>query len=149
MSQRSRKKARMLYRRIVLDTNVLLGGVLSPKKAAGQIIRLWKSGKLQLYVNQDIHDEYFEVLGQFVDNATLRRWKVWLTHPAKVSAVHIYLPRYSKLRDPTDNPFLSAAVFAEAHYLVSRDKDLLVLKEFRGVKIVKPEQFIKLYTQER
>jgi predicted nucleic acid-binding protein len=38
---------------------------------------------------------------------------------------------------------------AEANYLVSRDKDLLVLKEFRGVKIVKPEQFMKLYKQGR
>ncbi|MGH7451710.1 MAG: putative toxin-antitoxin system toxin component, PIN family, partial [bacterium] len=117
MSKRSRKKDRLLFRRVVLDTNVLLGGVLSPRKAAGQIIRLWKSGKLQLYINQDILDEYIEILGLFVDEATLKRWKVWLSHPRNVSVVHTYLPKYSELRDPTDNPFLAAAVFAEAHYL--------------------------------
>lgn len=54
MKRRSRKKERLLFRRVVIDTNTLLGGVLSPRKAAGQIIRLWKTGKLQLYVNQDI-----------------------------------------------------------------------------------------------
>jgi predicted nucleic acid-binding protein len=51
MSRRSRKKDRLLYRRVVIDTNTLLAGILSPRKAAGQIIRLWKAGKLQLYVN--------------------------------------------------------------------------------------------------
>jgi len=45
----------------------------------------------------------------------------------------------------TNNPFLATAVFVEAHYLISRDKDLLVLKKFHEVKIVKPEEFIKLY----
>lgn len=138
MSRRSRKKTRLLF-----------SGVLSPKKAPGQIIQLWKSGKLQLYVNQDILDEYFEILGLFVDDTTLKRWKVWLTHPRNVSVVHTYLPKYSELRDPTDDPFLAAAVFAEAHYLISRDKDLLVLEEFHDVKIVKPEEFVRLYKQSR
>ncbi len=147
MSRRGRKKARLLFRRVVMDTNVPLGGVLSPKYASGQIIRLWKGGKLQLYVNQDILDEYFEILGLFVDEATLKRWKVWLNHLRNVSVVHTYLPQYSELRDPTDNPFLAAAVFAEVHYLISRDKDLLVLKKFHGVKIVRPEEFIRLYRQ--
>jgi len=100
---------------------------------------------LQLYVNQDILDEYFRILGLFVDDPTLERWKAWLTHPRNVSWVHTYLPKYSELRDPTDNPFLATAVFVEAQYLISRDKDLLVLKEFHEVKIVKPEEFIKFY----
>jgi hypothetical protein len=133
----------------VIDTNTLLGGVLSPRKAAGQIIRLWKSGQLQLYVNQDILDEYFEILGLFVNDDTLKRWKVWLTRPRNVSVVHTYLPKYSELRDPTDNPFLAAAVFAEVHYLISRDKDLLVLKKLHEVKIVTPEEFMKFYKQSK
>jgi putative PIN family toxin of toxin-antitoxin system len=149
MNRRSRKKDRLLFRRVVIDTNTLLGGILSPRKAAGKIIQLWKTGKLQLYVNQDILDEYFRILDLFVDDITLNRWKIWLSHPRNVSVVHTYLPKYSELRDPTDNPFLAAAVFAEAHYLVSRDKDLLVLKEFHEVKIVTPEEFIRLYKQSK
>jgi putative PIN family toxin of toxin-antitoxin system len=135
VSQRSRKKDRLLFRRVVIDTNTLLSGVLSPRKAAGKIIQLWKTGKLQLYVNQDILDEYLRILGLFVDDVTLKRWKIWLSHPRNISVVHTYLPKYSELRDPTDNPFLAAAVFAEAHYLISRDKDLLVLRNFTRSKL--------------
>jgi putative PIN family toxin of toxin-antitoxin system len=145
MTRRSRKKNRLLFRRVVIDTNALLGGILSPRKAAGQIVRLWKTGKLQLYINQDIVDEYLRILGLFVDDVTLKSWKVRLDNPRNVSAVHTYLPKYSKLRDTTDNPFLATAVFAEVHYLISRDKDLLTLKEFHNVKIVTPEEFMRLY----
>jgi putative PIN family toxin of toxin-antitoxin system len=149
MSRRSRKKNRLLFRRVVVDTNVLLAGVLSQKSASGQIIQLWKGGELQFYVNQGILDEYFQVLGLFVDDSTMRRWQIWLTHPRNVSVVHTYLPKYSELRDPTDNPFLAAAVFAEVQYLISRDNDLLVLKTFQGVRIVTPEEFMRLYKRSK
>lgn len=145
MTTRSRKKDRLLHWRVVVDTNVFLGGVLWPKSVPGKIIRLWKKGDAQLFLNDDIRREYLEVLHRFVDASVLRRWQKWLAHPNKISLVHTHLPYYPELRDPTDNPFLSTAVFAQARYLISRDKDLLVLKKFHEVEIVKPEEFMKRY----
>ncbi|MCK6557860.1 putative toxin-antitoxin system toxin component, PIN family [candidate division KSB1 bacterium] len=149
MSPRSRKKSRLLHWRVVLDTNVFLSGVLWPASAPGRIIRLWKNGHLQLFLNEDIRKEYLEVLSQFLNQSVLSRWQKWLTHPALISAVHIHLPHYPELRDPSDNPFLATAVFAQARYLISRDKDLLVLKKFHEVEIVKPEEFIEQYRARR
>lgn len=145
MTTRSRKKERLLRWRIVVDTNVFLGGVLWPKSAPGRIIGLWKNGSVQLFLNEAIRREYLAVLGQFVNQNVLARWTKWLAHPGMISVVHTHLPHYSELRDPTDNPFLATSVFAEVHYLISRDKDLLVLKRFQEVEIVKPEEFMKRY----
>ena len=39
---------------------------------------------------------------------------------------------------------LETALEGAADYLVSYDNHLLVLKEFKGVKIVKPEEFLSL-----
>ncbi len=39
---------------------------------------------------------------------------------------------------------LECAVKAKADYIISGDKDLLVLKEFLGTKIISPEQYFKL-----
>jgi putative PIN family toxin of toxin-antitoxin system len=47
-------------------------------------------------------------------------------------------------RDPKDDKFLATAVAAKADYLVSEDKDLLVLKEYRGVKIIDAKTFLEL-----
>lgn len=46
-------------------------------------------------------------------------------------------------RDPKDNKFLELAVSGNAHCIVSRDKDWLVLNPFRGIPILPPESFLQ------
>lgn len=48
------------------------------------------------------------------------------------------------VRDPDDDKIIAAAVEGNADYIVSRDRDLLDLKEYNDIKIISPEQFIKL-----
>lgn len=44
--------------------------------------------------------------------------------------------------DPADNKILECAVSSNAEFILSYDKHLLRLEEFRGTKIVKPEDFL-------
>jgi putative PIN family toxin of toxin-antitoxin system len=44
-------------------------------------------------------------------------------------------------RDPKDDPVLATAFSSGAKYLLTGDKDLLVLKEYRGIPIIKPGDF--------
>lgn len=46
-------------------------------------------------------------------------------------------------RDKDDDWVLATALAGGAEILVSGDKDLLVLKEFQGVKILSPRQFVE------
>jgi len=39
---------------------------------------------------------------------------------------------------------LECAIKGQAHYVVSGDNDLLVLKEFRGIRIVRASDFLKV-----
>jgi predicted nucleic acid-binding protein len=52
-------------------------------------------------------------------------------------------PSVRASRDPEDDKFLAAAVQAHARYIVTGDKDLLDLKVHRGVRVVKPAQFLR------
>jgi hypothetical protein len=45
-------------------------------------------------------------------------------------------------RDPKDNKFLELAVSGQADYILSSDKDLLVLQPFRGILIMTPADFL-------
>ncbi len=45
-------------------------------------------------------------------------------------------------RDPKDDKLLELAVSGDADFLVTGDKDLLVLNPFRGVKIITPREFL-------
>ena len=46
--------------------------------------------------------------------------------------------------DPKDNIFIETAAAGKADYIVTQDKHLLKIKEFRKIKIIAPEEFIKL-----
>ena len=46
--------------------------------------------------------------------------------------------------DSKDNIFIETAVAGSVDYIVSQDNHLLKLREFRGIKIITPEEFLKL-----
>jgi len=46
-------------------------------------------------------------------------------------------------RDAKDDKFLSLAVASEVDFIVTGDKDLLVLHPFRGIAIISPSDFLK------
>jgi putative PIN family toxin of toxin-antitoxin system len=47
-------------------------------------------------------------------------------------------------RDPEDNMVLECAIEGQAQYVVSGDNDLLVLREFRDIQIVRASDFLKV-----
>jgi predicted nucleic acid-binding protein len=49
--------------------------------------------------------------------------------------------------DPDDDTFLEAALAAHAGYVVSGDAALLKVKQYRGIEIVRPRQFVDLLSR--
>ncbi|MFN3740797.1 MAG: putative toxin-antitoxin system toxin component, PIN family [Thermodesulfovibrionales bacterium] len=46
--------------------------------------------------------------------------------------------------DPDDNKFIATALALKAGFIVTGDKHLLSLKEYKGIKIVKPNEFLMI-----
>ena len=53
----------------------------------------------------------------------------------------------TELRDPDDRPLLACALAAQAELIVSGDRDVLELKQFRGLTIVTPAEALKRLPQ--
>jgi uncharacterized protein len=51
--------------------------------------------------------------------------------------------RVTVCRDHKDNEVLACALESSADYVISGDKDLLVLKNFHGIQIIPPADFVK------
>ncbi len=45
--------------------------------------------------------------------------------------------------DPEDDKFVETAVEGDAYFIVTQDKHLLKLKDYQGIKIITPEEFLK------
>ena len=51
-------------------------------------------------------------------------------------------------RDPNDDYVIATAIAAGAVYLVTRDKDLLTLKAYQDVQMIRPEEFSAVVRQQ-
>jgi putative PIN family toxin of toxin-antitoxin system len=129
---------------VVIDTNVIVSAARTPKpSAARDVVNLWKRGFLQLVLSEEIIREYLLVLSRFdLTESQMKAWARWFVHPSKT--VYLVEPRQVKeSRDPKDDPFLGAASTGSADWIISRDEDLLVLREFEGIPIVTPAKFME------
>lgn len=130
--------------KIVLDTNVLVAGLLSPYGPCADILRMVSSGSLILCLDARILTEYREVL---------KRPKFGFDHD-KVAAILDYIEHHSwiaastplphALPDPDDEPFLEIAVSGGAAYLVTGNAIHFPASLCQGVAVVSPSDFLKL-----
>jgi putative PIN family toxin of toxin-antitoxin system len=140
--------------RAVLDTNVIVSATLIRNGNEDKILRAWLRGSFKLVLSPEILEEIARVLSY----EKLRQSR-WMAEAEVVLLLEtlaqegILVPGTSSVRasrDPQDDKFLAAGVQARARYVVTGDKDLLDLKVYRGVRMVRPAQFLRaILGQER
>jgi uncharacterized protein len=105
--------------RIVLDTNVLVSGLISPHGPPGRLVDMVVGGSLAILVDDRILREYAEVLTRprfGFDRATALQFVALLAEAAeRVDASHVAI----SLPDSDDAPFLEVAVAGSADVLVT------------------------------
>ncbi len=132
--------------RVVLDTNLLVSYLLTKGKTMTRIIDYWENGDIVAIVSPPIIEELVEVVQRprLKQHMTVDPQVVidLILSDAIQTPGDLAFPGAS--RDPKDDKFLACAVEGEAAYLVSGDEDLLSLKHFQGVSIVRPADFVRL-----
>jgi len=131
--------------KIVLDTNVLVAGLLTPFGPCAQIVRMVSSGDLTLCLDARILSEYDEVL---------RRPKFRLDTD-KVAAILDYIehggelvassPLADPLPDPDDHPFLEVALAGCAACLITGNLAHFPPKRRQGAQVLSPAEFLRSY----
>ena len=127
---------------IVVDTNVLVSGLLNPRGAPGRIVDLVIAGEVDLVVDDRILDEYSEVLGRQEFGFDRKDVETLLAAVA-ATAVHVScVPLAAKLPDPDDEPFLEAALAAKAAALVTGNLRHFPARLRSGVAVLSPVEFL-------
>ena len=125
--------------RVVFDTNVLISALIYGDLPRDLLTRVFR-GELTLITSVVLMAELEEVLiDRFAHDAPLARAVraeiELLAEVVDVSAVE------RVARDVDDDAVLAAAIAGEASAIVTGDRDLLVLAEHHGVRIVTPREF--------
>lgn len=127
--------------RVVVDTNVFISGLLWGGNP-GKILNLWLWGKFNLLMSPYLCFEILDVYQKF-DNPSQDTEKLRLYLETKTIKI-IPKKKVRVCRDPKDNQILTLCWVGQADFLITGDKDLLSLKEFKNTKIVKPKEFLKI-----
>ena len=135
--------------KVVLDTNVMVSGLLSPFGTPGEIIRMVAFGALELCYDARILSEYGSVLlrQKFFFDRT--RIEDLLEQVKACGYVTTGKPLAKRLPDPDDEPFLEVALGGEARYLITGNLKRYPVKRRQGREVVSPREFIELYRKKK
>ncbi len=128
--------------KIVLDTNVVVSGLLKPRSSPARILRLVLQGDVHIIINEHILAEYFEVLRRPKFDLNLDEVQIVLELIRSKGIKAPALPESFQLPDSSDEPFLEAALAGSADVLITGNKKHFPKKACRGQKVVNPKEFL-------
>ena len=131
--------------RVVIDTNIFVSSFFGGKPR--KIIDLWKEGKITLCLSKDILNEYIEVLHRIglQDEVELEELLSLFAKSFNILFT-TKTPRIKVVKDdPDDDKFIECAVALKAEVIITGDKAIEVIGEYMNIKILTPQQFLKIY----
>jgi len=133
--------------KLVLDTNVFVSALLKRSSVPGQILQAWRDGRYDLLVSDPLYEELSNVLRRRKIKAYLepelarRLLELIRDYATWVEVAHV--PSRA-VRDPKDLMVLGTALGGKARFVVTGDEDLLVLRSFRGIRILTPKEALEV-----
>lgn len=137
--------------KVVLDTNVLVSALIKAGKSRELLFKIAEKED-RLVLSRSIVEEFLEV----TEDPRIRRYVnegdiiAFLRAVGSIAKIVRVRSRFKVVKDdPDDDVILRTAYDCRANYIVSGDKHLLSLGEFRGIKIVTVSEMLKLLKEGR
>lgn len=139
--------------KVILDTNVLISSLAFDAVCEKCLIKCLENLQVFIYRSESTFNEFKQKIYQGRLDKILKKSKRKLTQNQIDTFVQGFLQSSKLISNPTqkidlsrdldDNKFLELAKEVQADYLITGDKDLLVLKNFEKTKILKPSEFLQ------
>jgi putative PIN family toxin of toxin-antitoxin system len=126
--------------KVVLDTNIFISSIFW-RGDSYNIVKKAHYNEILVFITKDIINEMGRVLSR---DFYLGEQEINDVINAVVLFSHLIETR-ERIKvveeDPEDNKILECAVSSGARFIVTQDKHLLGLREFRGIRIITPSDF--------
>ena len=132
--------------RLLLDSNIIISGLLSPKGVPGKLVRAWLDGRFELVTSEEQIDELQRALEyrHVRERVSVERARDFIKNMDALAIMAGDLPTLEISIDPDYNIILATAVAGDADAIVSGDKrDMLSLREVDGIPIVTAREAVK------
>lgn len=133
---------------VVVDTNILVSGVIKPQGTIGEVIQRLRRREYTLLLSRATLDEVVAVLHRpklrikyQLNDRILRATLRLIVLRSELVEPDIQI---TACRDPNDNQFLEVAISGKADVIVSGDEDLRILTPYESIPIISPSQFLAM-----
>lgn len=131
--------------KVVFDTNIYISALHFQGSIPRKILELVDAGNFQLFISKQI---IAELRGVLRVKFKYELSKLDLMEELILSISQVVEPRI-KIKfikeDPDDDRILECAVEGKADFIVTGDRHLLQIEEFRGIKITSARVFMEEY----
>ena len=129
--------------RLVIDTNILISGLMSVNSLPQQVFD-YATSQAILLMSDEVQSEIENVISRpkLQKYITLERRTKFLSELSQQVERVTINQQIRACRDPKDNKFLDLAVCGEANYIITGDTDLLDLHPFQNISIIKAANFL-------
>jgi putative PIN family toxin of toxin-antitoxin system len=137
--------------KIVVDTNVLVAGLIGGKGPNREVLRLCLLGELQPFLGNALYLEYQDLLNRDSIQALFQQTSVSLMEfldgftqvCTAIDARYLWRPN---LKVEADNHLIELAIAASAAYIITNNVSDFAQAELKhlGYEVITPEQLLRL-----
>jgi putative PIN family toxin of toxin-antitoxin system len=131
--------------KVVLDTNVLVSALIKAGKPRDLFNKLAKNK--QIVLSRAILEEFLDVIEDIkvAKYTSEQDTAVFLEALGNAATIVQVKSRFKAVKeDPDDDIIVRAAYDGKADYIVSGDRHLLALKEFKGIRILTVDEMLNI-----
>jgi putative PIN family toxin of toxin-antitoxin system len=136
---------------VIIDTNVLVAGLIGGKGPNREILRYCFSGILQPYVGNALYMEYQDLLNRKKIQDLCKQTSVTLTEflddfASICKPVDVWFLWRPNLKDEADNHIIELAIASNAQYIVTNNVNDFSKQELQhvGFEVITPPSLLRL-----
>ena len=126
---------------VTVDTNFLISSSMWDNSVAHRLLLKLIENNAKIYTTKEILEEFSKVLRRdfkYNDEEVIEMVNIVLSF---ISLVVIKNKINAVKEDPDDDKIIECAIESNSEYILTYDNHLLQIKEYKGVKILRPEEF--------
>jgi len=130
--------------KIVMDTNIVISTLMASYGEPANVFKKMISGEIENYTSKEIMEEIIEVINreEITKRTELKDRQHILEQYLLYSRIVNPVKKHELIEYKSDNKFIDVAVEAKVAFIISGDKHLLEIKEFKGIKIIRAKDYL-------
>ena len=130
--------------RVVLDTNILISGVLHIGKPS-KILDLALQNRIEVIASIPIIEEFKNVISRDKFKLSIEEHELFTNFIIRLCHIVAVKSTFKVVEDdPDDDIIVRTAHDSGANYIISGDRHLLELGTFAGIKVIRASELLKL-----